>query len=119
MRPLFLSNCSFAAITHSRAFAHAVNLIKNVKEVIVSADVKSLSTKVSKLDWLMGVVGLIAAALLFIYARSEGSSQFSEYAIYCLVGAGISFLAAWIKPGALFTRALERKMIRKRGPRSL
>ncbi len=85
----------------------------------MSADVKSLSTKVSKLDWLMGVIGLIAAALLFGYSRLEANPQFAEYAAYSLVGAGISFLAAWIKPGALFTKALERKMIRKRGPRSL
>jgi PPE-repeat protein len=85
----------------------------------VSSNVKSLTSKVSKLDLVAGVLALIAAISLFTYSKIYANPVFAEYALYASGGAALSFLAAWLKPGAIFARALERKMIRKRSPRSL
>lgn len=85
----------------------------------MSSDVKSLTSKVSKLDLVAGILALIVAAILFACSKIYANQVFAEYALYAAAGAALSFLAAWLKPGALFARALERKMIRKRSPRSL
>ena len=79
----------------------------------------SLSQKIAKLDWSLGVLFLLAAA--FFYWKSTGSANtnFEAYALYALSAAGISFLVAWLKPAEMFARALEKKMIRKRGPRKV
>lgn len=85
----------------------------------MSSDVRSIADKFSRLDLILGVIAVLAAAFLFGYGQIQSNAEYQEYAAYCLAGAGFSFLMAWIKPGKLFAGALERKMIRKRAPRQL
>ena len=79
---------------------------------------QNITEKVSRLDLILGVVAALAAVGLAIFSNVNNNPQLLEYAQYAGIAAAISFFMAWAKPASLFSRALERKMIRKRPPRS-
>jgi MFS superfamily sulfate permease-like transporter len=84
----------------------------------MKSSTKSIADKVSRLDLVLGVVAGLVAIGFVIFSSLNNNPQLFAYAQYAGLAAMISFLAAWAKPANLFSRALERKMIRKRAPRN-